>query len=150
MKNSQNLLISGINGGRSDTLTVMKGDKRGIVKRMMLVASGVGIGVLNGLLGGGGGMIAVPVLRHFCGLPTKKAHATAIAVMLPLSVASAVVYTLGGVYEVQVGILSAASVTLGGAMGALALSRLNRIAVAILFFAVMTAAGVQSVVRWFG
>ena len=44
------------------------------------LAGGALIGAANGLLGGGGGMIAVPVLRAG-GLPARRAHATAIAVM---------------------------------------------------------------------
>ena len=41
-------------------------------------------GLLNGLFGSGGGMVAVPLLEHG-GLEPARAHATSIAVILPLS-----------------------------------------------------------------
>ena len=42
-------------------------------------------GVLNGLFGAGGGIAAVPLLKAG-GLEQKKAHATSLAVILPLAV----------------------------------------------------------------
>ena len=44
--------------------------------------AGGGVGFVNGLLGGGGGMVAVPALCG-AGLGVASAHATAIAVVLP-------------------------------------------------------------------
>ena len=61
-------------------------------------------GGVNMLFGGGGGMLIVPALRYGFGIDEKKAHASAIAVVLPLSVVSAVVYTLRGVRSVFVGL----------------------------------------------
>lgn len=49
--------------------------------------------MINSLLGAGGGMIAVPLLKK-CGLDTKKAHANAVAVILPITVFSASVYMI--------------------------------------------------------
>ncbi|MBS7263274.1 MAG: sulfite exporter TauE/SafE family protein [Eubacteriales bacterium] len=52
-------------------------------------------GVVNGLFGGGGGMLLMPILlRKTDGV--RRAHATAPAVMLPLSAVSAAVYLLRG------------------------------------------------------
>ena len=120
------------------------------VKGVALMLAGVAVGALNGLLGGGGGMVTVPALRYLGGLPTKKAHATAIGVMLPLSLISVVTYTLGGVYAVRAGALSAVGVFLGGLVGASLLSRLAVGVVAVLFYALMIAAGVWGVVKWLG
>lgn len=52
-------------------------------------------GMLNGFFGSGGGIAAVPLLKKY-GENTKNAHAESLAVMLPLSVASAAVYFFGG------------------------------------------------------
>lgn len=45
-------------------------------------------GLVNGLLGAGGGMILVPLLRRLCGITGKAAFATSIAIILPLCLVS--------------------------------------------------------------
>ena len=120
------------------------------LKVSALVLCGLFIGALNGLLGGGGGMLAVPALSTLGDVPTKKAHATAIAVMLPMSVLSAVVYTVMGTYNIGLGWTSCLAVTLGGAGGALLLGRLSKELTSLVFYALMLAAGLYSVLRWFG
>ena len=47
---------------------------------------GIITGFANGLFGSGGGTIAVPCMEKFLGVDAHKSHATAIAVILPLSV----------------------------------------------------------------
>ena len=53
------------------------------------------MGIVNGLLGAGGGMIAVPLLKKL-GLSQKQAHANAVAVILPITVLSAALYLIKG------------------------------------------------------
>lgn len=48
-------------------------------------------GVLNGLFGAGGGIAVVPMLESM-EIPPQKSHATSVAIILPLSIASAVGY----------------------------------------------------------
>ena len=55
---------------------------------------GAAAGFLNGLFGAGGGVAVVPLLE-WSGLESKKAHATSIAVILPLCVFSALFYLRG-------------------------------------------------------
>ena len=56
--------------------------------------SGTAAGLVNGLFGGGGGMVLVPLLNGWCGLEGKQAFATCVAAILPLSAVSAAVYLL--------------------------------------------------------
>lgn len=56
--------------------------------------SGFIAGVLNGLLGAGGGMVIVPMLEKK-GLKPVKAHATSIAIIVPLCILSATIYLFG-------------------------------------------------------
>jgi hypothetical protein len=72
-------------------------------------------GIANGLFGAGGGSILVPALERFIPLKTHKAHATALAVMFPLSVVSVVVYTLSG--KIDVNWLTVLYVSTGGVVG---------------------------------
>ena len=56
--------------------------------------SGALAGAVNGLFGGGGGMVLVPLLQRWCGLEERRAFATCVAVILPFCVVSAAVYLL--------------------------------------------------------
>ena len=56
--------------------------------------SGAAAGLINGLMGAGGGMVLVPLLVRWCGLEDKHAFATAISIILPLSIVSIVVYAM--------------------------------------------------------
>lgn len=59
--------------------------------QLKFILTGAAAGLLNGLFGAGGGMVVVPMLGKD-GLPAERAHATSIAVILPLSIASSVLY----------------------------------------------------------
>ena len=102
---------------------------------------GVAIGSANGLFGGGGGMLAVPLLQK-TGLDTKRAHATAILVILPVSAFSFVLYAYRGFYDFSVLIPSAIGVTAGGFLGAKLLGKLPIKTVNLLFAALQGLAGV--------
>lgn len=58
--------------------------------------AGAAAGLVNGLFGGGGGSVLVPLLTRYCGLERRRAFATSVAVILPLCVLSAVIYVLHG------------------------------------------------------
>lgn len=66
-------------------------DKKKIIAK---AGGGVAIGMVNGLLGAGGGMLAVPLLRR--SMDAKSAHATSVAVIAVLSAASAAFYIASG------------------------------------------------------
>lgn len=103
---------------------------------------GVAVGAANGLFGGGGGMIAVPALT-LTGVPSKKAHATAIAIILPLSLISGAVYLAKGAADPSVILPSCAGVFVGGIAGALLLKKINSRGLSLLFYALMIAAGLK-------
>lgn len=56
---------------------------------------GITIGFINALFGAGGGMIAVPMLKNL-GASQKNAQATALCIILPLSIVTCVIYMLNG------------------------------------------------------
>ncbi len=60
-----------------------------------LIAGGLA-GVANGLFGAGGGLFLVPLLIGWIGLEEKKAFATSVAIILPLSIVSYVFFCLKG------------------------------------------------------
>jgi len=81
---------------------------------------GILIGFANGLFGAGGGIIAVPFLQKFLKVETHKSHATTIAVMLPLSVISALIY----LYNKNIDWLTVLYVSIGGVPGGYAGAKL--------------------------
>ena len=80
--------------------------------RNALLAGGAA-GLINGLLGGGGGTILVPVLRDHCALDQRRAFATSVAVIFPLCLLSSAIYLFRGTPIFR----GALPYLLGGAMG---------------------------------
>ncbi len=115
-----------------------RGMKRGNIG--MRFSGGALIGAVNGLLGGGGGMLAVPLLKAG-GLSPRRAHATAIAVILPASAVSGLVYLFGRLVPFPILVPVALGVAAGGAVGAKLLGVLPVRAVDLLFGALMLLAG---------
>ncbi len=71
----------------------MKNNRKTGKARFLLL--GLAAGVLNGLFGAGGGVAVVPLLEK-AGIEPKKAHATSIAIILPLCLLSGGFYLLSG------------------------------------------------------
>ena len=111
--------------------------KKEVLRTAALILSGAVTGILSGFFGGGGGMLVVPALTLIMKLTEKQAHATAIAVILPVTVVGAVTYLLRGV--------SAGDGFIGGLAGAMLLNKLSNKFVSFLFYGVMIAAGIKMV-----
>lgn len=109
------------------------------------VLSGLGLGAINGLFGGGGGMIAVPLLANGLGYPRKAAHATAILIILPICAVSALTYIFNGFVDLNIIIPATAGNVAGGLLGAQLLGKLPKIWVDAIFIAIMLVAGVRMV-----
>ncbi|MGN1061991.1 MAG: TSUP family transporter [Candidatus Scatosoma sp.] len=114
-----------------------KTGQNGIVKNILC---GAATGAANGLFGGGGGMIAVPLLRAL-GSGEKEAHATAIAVILPVSLLSFILYAVRGYFDFSVALPTALGGFFGGFLGAKMLSFLPEKAVFFTFTALQLFAG---------
>ena len=102
-------------------------------------------GCVNGLFGGGGGMLVVPLLTSF-GLTAKKAHATAVAVILPLCLVSAVIYIVKGCFDMQLTLAVGGGVVAGGVAGALLLKKTDNFLLSMFFYIVMIGAGIKMAV----
>ena len=109
--------------------------------------AGIGVvtGLCNGLFGSGGGTIVVPAMEKSLDVEEHKAHATAIAIILPLTVISVVLYTMKGyldfplVWKVSLGGI------VGGLIGAMLLKRLSGNVIRKIFGVFMIAAAVRMV-----
>ena len=112
----------------------------------LLSVAGVFIGAVNGFMGGGGGMLCVPALMWLANLNQKNSHATAMLVILPLSIVSAIIYFLNNNIEIFHVISVSGGVLIGGVLGALLLKKLPEQVTSICFIIIMFIAGIKMVV----
>ena len=120
-------------------------NKQSLSKKKILLCCFCGcvIGFVNGFFGGGGGMICVPLLSRVLNYENKIAHASAIAIIFPISFVSACIYMT----NVRVEIFSLLSVSfgvvVGGILGAFLLKFLPEKIVRIIFVFVMLFGGIK-------
>lgn len=87
-----------------------------ILKKFKNIIFYIGIffsGMINSLLGAGGGILVITILSKL-GLNPKKAHATSICIILPICIFSAFLY----LYKQRVKIFNATEYIFGGILGA--------------------------------
>ena len=86
-------------------------------EKIKYAIAGALAGVANGLFGAGGGMILIPFFRKFLKMDEKRAFATSLAVILPLSIVSASVYAFRGEFDFKTALPFVIGGTLGGFVG---------------------------------
>ncbi len=114
-----------------------------VKKKLLLILLGGVIGFLNGFFGGGGGMICVPTLEKSLNLNNKQAHATAIAVIFPLSLISCFIYVFNGAVDSLPLLTVGLGVLLGGIIGSLCLKFMSSKILRILFSLIMLVGGIR-------
>lgn len=104
-------------------------NKSGIIIRYAKYAViGLVTGAANGLFGSGGGTIAVPAMTLLLGAGEHKAHATAISIILPLTIVSAFFYISNNYVDWNLTF----KVIIGGIAGGYAGARLLAVCPAVL------------------
>jgi uncharacterized membrane protein YfcA len=86
---------------------------------------GIVTGFTNGLFGSGGGTIVVPAIEKFLKVETHKAHASAIAIILPLSILSTFIYGRDVSIDWKMIIYVSIGGVIGGYVGAKFLSKIS-------------------------
>ncbi|MDR2524922.1 MAG: TSUP family transporter [Oscillospiraceae bacterium] len=120
--------------------------EEGKKKTLLSIGGGVFVGFMNGLLGAGGGMLAVPLLKKL-GLQQTNAHATAVAVIFPLAALSTVAYYLLDRFTVEDAVVFLLPGTVGALLGGLLLAKLPAKWLRKIFAAFMIWAGIRMVMR---
>jgi uncharacterized protein len=106
---------------------------------------GLVTGVCNGIFGAGGGTILVPAMVIFLGVKENKAHATAISVILPLSLISSYFYISRGLIDWNLTMKVAAGSIIGGYIGSRILNKFSDCTLRRIFGASMLIAAVRMV-----
>ena len=130
-------------GGMEYELTYSPHENSSNNSTFVKLLTGALIGFVNGFWGGGGGMICVPLLMQLIKLPEKKAHATTLLVMLPLSIASLIVYLISGNLEIINALKIGAGFVIGGLIGAIVLKFISNLWLGIIFSVVIIAGGIK-------
>ena len=119
-----------------------------ILKKENLISavSGLAIGAVNGLFGAGGGMLAVPFLKKL-GFEQKSAHANAVAVILPISIISAVLYLNKDYVNLSDAFIYIPTGILGSVAGTFALKRISAKWLKRIFGGFMVYAGIRLLLR---
>ncbi len=112
-------------------------------KRNLLIASvGAGIGLVNGILGAGGGMLAVPFLKKL-GFSQKESHTNAIAIILPITVISAFIYLFKDYTDLNEAFIYMPTGLLGAFIGTYLLRKISPVWLKRIFGALMIYAGIR-------
>ena len=115
-------------------------------KGFLTAGAGLAVGLVNGLLGAGGGMIAVPLLQKL-GLDRKQAHANAVAVILPITVLSAALYLIKGYVSVSDSFIFIPGGIIGSLLGTLIMRKISPKWLKRIFGGFMIYAGVRLLLR---
>ena len=106
---------------------------------------GIICGFLNGLFGAGGGSVVVPAMEKCLDIDEKKSHATAIGIILIMSIVSSFLYIRNGFFDLKLWALVTAGGVAGGFVGANALNKIPKKWLKIIFGAVIAVTAIKMI-----
>ena len=107
---------------------------------------GLVCGLLNGMFGSGGGVAAVPMLEG-TGIEAKKSHATSVALIFVLSIATTISYLLGDKLDLGLALQYIPYGIAGAAAGAVLLKRMPNSLLRRVFGVIILIAAVRILVK---
>lgn len=107
---------------------------------------GFSIGMVNGLLGSGGGMLAVPILKKL-GFGQKEAHSNAVAVILPICMLSSGLYLFNDYVNLSDALIYIPAGLLGAVLGTYCLRKISPIWLKRIFGGFMVYAGIRLLIK---
>lgn len=117
------------------------------LKVFLLIILGLFVGFVNGFLGAGGGMLLVPLIIPILNYEPKKAHATAILIILPICIVSGIIYAVKGAFDFDVFLPCLIGTIVGGVAGTFILNKLKNDIITAIFSLVMISAGVIMIIK---
>ena len=118
-------------------------------KKKIIVCLIVGClaGILNGLFGSGGGTFVVPFMTEYLKIDDKKAHATAIFIILFFTLISLIFYGINSFLDLRQSLWVSLGGLTGGLIGAKLLSKLSSGIVRKIFGSFMIIAALRMVFK---
>ncbi len=120
--------------------------KEKIKQNLIISTIGIAIGMVNGILGAGGGMLAVPLLKKV-GFTQKECHTNAIAVILPITVISAIIYLFKDYVTIKEAFIYMPTGLIGAIAGTYLLKKISSVWLKRIFSALMIYAGIRLLLR---
>jgi uncharacterized membrane protein YfcA len=118
------------------------------ISRKNILAAALPTGLINGLLGSGGGSYLVPQLTRRLGLEQQKAHATSLIVIMPTTLLSLAVYLLKQPLPYTTLLYTLAGGCLGGLAGARLLTKIPGPWLSLVFGVILLISGCR--MAWAG
>ncbi len=115
-------------------------------KNIILLGSiGIITGLINGLLGIGGGTILIPAMVFLLKKDQHTAHGTSLAIILPTAIVSTIIYNANNHMDWSLALKIALSGMLGGYLGARLMEQIPAPRLRKLFGLFMAAAGLRMI-----
>ena len=116
------------------------------MRKWLFYPAAVIVGLLCGLFGAGGGVVAVPMLRG-AGLEEDEAHATSISITFPLALLSGFFYLRGEHFTLSQAVPYLPGGLAGALAGAWLLPRISTVWLRRIFGAVIVFSAVRLLMR---
>ena len=110
------------------------------------ISLGLIAGFISGLFSAGGGMIVVPALVHIFKLDEAKSRATSVFVILPMVIASGLLYYNNNFVDWSIGIKCAIGGLIGGVIGAKLLKKLSDKVLKIVFVVFLSYVAIKMII----
>lgn len=120
--------------------------KKSVSSKIYSAVMGGLIGFINSFFGSGGGLIAIPLLKK-SGLEERKCHATSIAIILPLSIISAISYYNKGNIDIHLALKFIPAGILGAIAGSYILKKINNTVLKRIFGIVLIISGIRLFIK---
>ena len=104
--------------------------------------SGILIGIINVVLGAGGGMLTVPLYKKM-GMEQKDAQINAVATILPITIISAIIYLMNGNVRITDTYIYLIPGLLGSVLGTFVIKKTSNKLLTIFFSIFMIWAGLR-------
>ena len=106
--------------------------------------AGLAIGILSGLIGVGGGIVAVPLLVYAFGMNQKMAQGTSLMMLLgPTGIFAIYEYYRAGNVNIKVGLLMAVGVLIGAYFGGTWAQTLSNVVLRRTFAVILAAVAIK-------
>ncbi len=124
-------------------------DKRKKIKfldGLKLVGVGIVAGFINGFFGAGGGLLLVPMIKYSLKEDSKVSHATTLACVLFMCIASSILYIAKKQVDYRIFLYCAIGSVVGSLIGTKLLKKLKNKIIDLIFSFVLIGAGVLMIV----